>query len=189
MKIQFPDELKGERLVLKITKPTLETAVAMFKLVDQNRDHLRTWFKWVDTTLNVEDSFKYLLKKEEDLERGEKVEYGIYIGEDYIGNISLFDIHLENKSAEIGYWLSLAHTRKGYMTEAVKILEKMAFDYLELNRIQIKVDDENQASKGVAQKSHYILEGNLREYAYNKYFNSSRNLEIFSKLKSEYIKQ
>ena len=95
----------------------------------------------------------------------------------------------KKKSAEIGYWLSSFHIRNGYMTEAVRILEKEAFERLKLNRIQIKCDEENKASFGVAKKCGYKYEGKLREDVFNEYFNDFRNTLVFSKLKSEYKKK
>lgn len=186
---KFKNKLSSERIVLKVTRPTISTAKTMFKVIDENRKHLKPWFPWEKQTNKVEDSFKYLLEKEKLFKEGKKIEYGIYIDKEYIGNISIFDINLDNRSAELGYWLSSKHTRKGYMTEAVKIIESEFFDKLDLNRIQIRCDEENIASAGVAKKCHYAYEGKLREYNYNKYFKSFRNYLCFSKLRSEYKKE
>ena len=75
------------------------------------------------------------------------------------------------------------------MTEALQILEKEAFEKLKLNRIQIKCDEKNEASFGVARKCDYKYEGKFREDEFNEYFNHFRNTLVFSKLKSEYIKE
>jgi len=72
------------------------------------------------------------------------------------------------------------------MTEAVQILEKEAFTHLNLNRIQICCDEQNQASAGVAKKCGYKYEGSLREYRFSKYFGEFCNKIFFSKLRSEY---
>jgi ribosomal-protein-serine acetyltransferase len=186
MKIKFKNQLKGDRLTLKRTKPTLKMAKSMFKVIDENREHLEPWFLWLKQTLTVEDSMKYLLDKEEATKKEQKIEYGIYTSTEYIGNISIFDINKKNKSAEIGYWLSCTHTRNGYMTEALKILEKEAFETIYLNRVQIKCDEINKASIGVAEKCGYQYEGKLREDIWSNYFNNLRNMLVFSKLKSEY---
>jgi len=186
MSIKFRDQLKGKRLTLKRTKPTLEMAKYIFKTVDENREHLDPWFPWPKLTLKIEDSLKYLFDKEEKTEKGNKIEYGLFINEEYIGNIALFDINEKNKSGELGYWISSTHTRKGYITEAVKIIEKEAFEILNLNRIKIKCDERNKASSGVAKKCGYSYEGKLREDDFSEYFNDFRNTLIFSKLKSEY---
>ncbi len=106
--------------------------------------------------------------------------------QEYIGNIGVFDIDKENKSAEIGYWLSKKFTGKGYISEAVKILEKEFFINLGFNRLQIKCDEENKASSKVALNCGYSLEGRIREEIYIKENNNFRNTLIYFKLKSEY---
>ncbi len=186
MTLTFQEELTSERLTLRRTRPTLETATTMFKVIDANRAHLGKWLSWVESTLAVEDTLKYLFDKEEQTEKGTKIEYGIYLGREYIGNVSIFDISTKNKSGEIGYWLSSSHARHGYMTEAVKTLEKEAFENLELNRVQIKCDERNIASAGVAKKCGYKYEGTLRQNMRNNYYNDLRNTLVFSKLYSEY---
>ncbi len=188
MMIKFKNQLKGRRLILKRTKPNLKIAEVMFKVIDENRNHLEPWFPWPKLTLKVEDSLKYLFDKEEETKKGKKVEYGLFVNNEYIGNISIFNIDEKNKSAEIGYWLSSSHTRNGFMTEAVKMLEKEAFEKWGLNRIQIKCDEKNKASFGVAKKCGYKYEGKLREDSFSEHFNGFRNTLIFSKLKSEYQK-
>ena len=187
MVIKFKNQLRGNRLILKRTKPTLKMAESMFKVIDENRKHLEPCF-WPKLTLKVEDSLKYLFDKEQETEKGEKVEYGLFINNKYIGNISIL-ILIKKKSGEIGYWLSSSYTRNGYMTEAVKILEKEAFEKLKLNRIQIKCDERNDASFGVAKKCGYKYEGKFREDVFSEYFNDFRNTLFFSKLKSEYKKK
>jgi ribosomal-protein-serine acetyltransferase len=189
MALKFKNKLKGDRLILKRTKPKLKTAEDMFKLIDENRKHLELWLPWPRLILKVEDSLKYLFDKEEETKKGKKVEYGLFVNNEYIGNISIFNIDEKKKSAEIGYWLSYSHARNGYMTEAVKIIEKEAFENMGLNRIQIKCDEKNKASFGVAKKCGYKYEGKFREDSFSEHFNDFRNTLVFSKLKSEYKKK
>jgi RimJ/RimL family protein N-acetyltransferase len=73
------------------------------------------------------------------------------------------------------------------MTEAVKILEKEFFEHFEFNRLQIKSDFLNEASKKVALNCNFKTEGILRENRYNNYFENIRSTIIFSKLRSEYF--
>lgn len=186
---KFKNKLIGERLVLKRTKPSIPMAETMFKVIEANRQHLRPWLPWEKLTLKTEDSLKYLFDKEEKTKKGEKIEYGIYVNNEYIGNIGIFDINQEKRSAEIGYWLSAKFTGRGYMTEAVKIIEKEFFNHFNLNRIQIKCDERNKASVGVAEKSGYVFEGKLRSDSFSEYFGDFRNTLIFSKLKSDFIKE
>lgn len=189
MKNKFKNELKGERITLKTTTPLIATAQIIFKTVDENRDYLEKWLPWAIETKQIEDSFKYLIEKEEKVKKGEQVDYGIYLNQEYIGNIGIFDIDEKNKSAEIGYWLSQKYSGKGYTTEAIKLLEKEFFENFDLHRIQIKCDERNIASKRVAEKCNFILEGNLREDTFCPFFKDFRNTLIFSKLITEFKKR
>lgn len=186
---KFKNELIGKRIILKRLKPTILMASTVFKVVDDNRKHLSPWFPWVKSEAKVEDSFKYLLETNRKFKAGEKADYGVYVNNEYIGNIGIFDINKKKKSAEIGYWLSKKFTRNGYMTEAIGILEKEFFSNISLNRIQVKCDERNIPSAGVAKKCGYVLEGKHREDSYSDYFKDFRNTLIFSKLKSEYRKK
>ena len=69
MPLKFKNQLRGERLVLKRTMPSLKTAQTMFKAVDENREHLSRWLSRVKFTLKVEDSLKYLFDKEEEFKK------------------------------------------------------------------------------------------------------------------------
>jgi len=186
---KFKDKIIGKRIILERTKPTISMAKTVFGVIEENRQHLKPWFPWEKLTLKIEDSLKYLFDKEEATKKREKVEYGIYVSNKYIGNISIFDINNEKKSGEIGYWISSKFTRKGYTTEAVRLLEKEGFTNMGLNRIRIKCDERNVASYGVAKKAGYVFEGKLREDAYSEYFKDFRNTLLFSKLKSEFKKE
>jgi len=183
---KFKNELVGKRIILKRLKPTILMASLIFKVVDDNRSHLKPWFPWVKSGKTIEDSLNYLFKTDEKYKAGEKIDYGIFLEKEYIGNIGVFDINKKNKSGEIGYWLSKKFIKKGYMTEAVGILEKEFFSNINLNRIQIRCNERNVASAGVAKKSGYTFEGKLRQVSYSEHFKEFANTLIFSKLKSEF---
>jgi ribosomal-protein-serine acetyltransferase len=183
---KFKDILRGKRLILKRNLPTIETAKTMFKTIDKNRKHLRPWMIWEKLTLKTEDTMKYLFEKEGEFKAGKKVDYGIYLKKKYIGNIGIFNIDSKNKSAEIGYWISHSSTKKGYTTEAVKIIEKEFFEKIKLNRICIECDEKNKASAKTAIKCGYTLEGTRREDGFNESTKKFRSTQMYSKLKSEY---
>lgn len=185
---KLKSELKGKRIILKKSKPTIFAAETLFKVVDENREHLNPWFPWVKEEKRVEEAFKYILEVDQKFKDGTKFDYGIYLNGEYIGNIGLFDINKKNKSGEIGYWLSKKFTRQGYMTEAVGVLEKEGFGNGGLNRICIKCDERNIPSAKTAQKCGYLFEGKHREDSYSEYFKDLRNTLYFAKLKSDFKK-
>lgn len=64
---------------------------------------------------------------------------------------------------EIGYFIDRDYQEKGIATEAVKQLEKVGFEKLDLQRLIILMDTRNPASERVAQKCKYEKEGILKK--------------------------
>jgi hypothetical protein len=60
--------------------------------------------------------------------KGENYAYSIVLNDTNkaIGSIDIHNIDLNNYSAEIGYWLAKDYNGNGYMSEAVKFIEKQA---------------------------------------------------------------
>ena len=64
---------------------------------------------------------------------------------------------------EIGYFIDRDYQGKGIATEAVRQLEKVGFEKLDLQRIIILMDTRNLASERVAQKCGYEKEGVMKK--------------------------
>ena len=101
-----------------------------------------------------------------------------------IGSIDLMGVDEQSKSGEIGYYLFDFAVGFGYMQEAVKCLEKTAFEK-GLNRIVIKNDTTNTRSVNVAKQCGYHLDGVLRQDKWNGITQKFRDTNVFSKLKNE----
>lgn len=65
------------------------------------------------------------------------------------------------KNAELGYWLGEEYWGKGYITTAVHVMIKYAFENFEIERIFAKPFGSNIASQKVLEKSGFILEAHL----------------------------
>ena len=63
------------------------------------------------------------------------------------------------RGAHIGYWIDSTHTNQGITTKAVEMMTNYGFDILRLHRIEINLRPENGASRRVAEKVGYHLEG------------------------------
>ncbi len=100
-----------------------------------------------------------------------------------IGSIKL-DINEENESIEFNYAIDDNYTCRGYMTEALKEVEKYCFENLEINRFQGACSVLNQASKRVMEKCNMTLEGIIRSYL--KLKDGYHDCYVFSTLKNEY---
>jgi len=155
----------------------------IFNTLNEERDYMREWLPFVDTTQAVEDTGNYVRYV---LETGEK-QFTIYYKDQFVGLVGFKDIDNDNHKTEIGYWLSQYAQGKGIMTRTVDKLLEYAFNKMEMNRVQIKVAMDNQKSRNIPEKLGFQVEGIERDgelLVENKY----TDIVVYSLLKREYRK-
>lgn len=85
-------------------------------------------------------------------------------GDAYCGGVGLHPVDWDHGRFEVGYWLRLAARGRGYATEAVRLVSRLAFGCLGAERVEIFVEPENVPSCQVAERAGFVLEGRLRRY-------------------------
>ena len=86
--------------------------------------------------------------------------FGIFVNGDLAGEINLTAIQRGPfQSAYVGYWIDEKHAGNGYMPESLVVLTRMAFDDLQLHRIQVAIIPRNTASRRVVEKLAIREEG------------------------------
>ena len=189
--MKLPEKIEAKRIILKRPIPTFDLARVLYEIVDKSRETLREWQPWVDETHSPEDEYTHYLvewcQSNWETEKGfayliEQKETG-----KIIGCIDIFHVSKENKSGELGYWLSNDAVGYGYMQEAVKALEKEAFE-AGFNRIWLGNDTQNLRSVHVAERCDYRLEGVIRQEAWDEYHQRFRDTNMWSKLKEDWKK-
>jgi ribosomal-protein-alanine N-acetyltransferase len=85
-----------------------------------------------------------------------------------IGLVSLIDVITNLRAwrvdrAELAYWISPEHQKRGYATEASSLVCRFAFEVLKLHKILIYHAKENPASKRVSEKLGANLVGTLKD--------------------------
>ena len=63
---------------------------------------------------------------------------------------------------EVGYWVRTRFAGQGYISEGVQALTEMALAQLHAARVELITDEDNAASRRIAQRCGYVLEGTLR---------------------------
>jgi [ribosomal protein S5]-alanine N-acetyltransferase len=82
-----------------------------------------------------------------------------------IGEINLSGIQRGPfQSAHVGYWIDQAHAGRGLVPEALVLVLRLAFEDLNLHRVEVAVVPRNQASRRVAEKLDLRDEGTARDY-------------------------
>jgi RimJ/RimL family protein N-acetyltransferase len=89
-----------------------------------------------------------------------------------IGNCSFFEIDWRNRSAEFGIMIGeKSFWNQGYGSEAVRLLLKLGFETLNLQRIFLRVFETNPRAIRAYEKAGFTLEGRQRkaEFQNGKY--------------------
>ena len=86
---------------------------------------------------------------------------------------------------EIGYWLRSDARGRGMMTRALRLASRWAFDEGGAARVQLRADVENVASRRVAEKVGFQLEGVLRSAHWNARLGRRQDWAMYSLLPGE----
>jgi ribosomal-protein-serine acetyltransferase len=155
----FPIDLgDGVRLTLTVASEAEE----VFAIVDRERDRLREWLPWVDSTTDVDVERRFLETVEVSNDDNSGVHATIRDDSGVLGMIGLRFSPL-HQSAEVGYWLSEAAVGRGVMTRAVAALVDVTFGVLQLHRFELLAATGNRRSRAVAERLGMTQEGIRRE--------------------------
>jgi ribosomal-protein-alanine N-acetyltransferase len=82
-----------------------------------------------------------------------------------VGSINLSQIFLSGfRNAYLGYFIGAQYSGQGYMTEAVQLMLRYAFEHLKLHRLEANIQPENIASIALVKRAGFIREGYSRRY-------------------------
>lgn len=126
--------------------------------------------KWYQKIFEEQSGLRWMI---EDMESGK-----------LIGTCGFLNYEKEHNRIEIGYDLTPDYWGKGIMTEVVKYIMHFGFLTMKVNKIEAKVEPENEASLRLMHKLGFYKEGVLRQHEFEK--GKYIDLAVFSMLKSEY---
>ena len=82
-----------------------------------------------------------------------------------IGAASLSQIFRgEFQNAYLGYYLGAQFAGEGYMTEAIQLVLRYAFEHLKLHRLEANIQPANLASIALVKRAGFVHEGYSRRY-------------------------
>jgi len=137
-------------------------AQSLFILTDSNREFLQPWFPWIEFTLDVNDTIKFIEAQYELYRNKQSVQVVVERGVDIIGMVDFHEIDLANEVGRIGYWLGEQFNGHGYMTSVVKEMVSIGFNELGFNRIEIQCATDNTKSRAIPERLGFTQEGVLR---------------------------
>ncbi|MFN2746698.1 GNAT family N-acetyltransferase [Bacillus sp. z60-18] len=148
-------------LYLKMLEP--KDAPAVYKQIQQSKQHLRKWLYWVDGTKKLEDTEAFIEDAMKQAAANNGFQAGIWHQQQFAGMIGLHYTNWTNRTTSIGYWLGESHQGKGIMTSACRALIDMMFNEYELNRVEIRAAVKNSRSRAIPERLGFVKEGCLRQ--------------------------
>jgi len=96
-------------------------------------------------------------------------------------------VNLEDRHAELGYWIGVPYWNRGYCTEASREVLRFAFEQLQLHRVHAAHFVANPASGRVLTKLGMKCEGQLRQHVLK--WGDFLDILVYGILKAEWEKQ
>lgn len=135
----------------------------IFHALDSQREYLGVWLPFVEQTRSVNDTRVFVETIVHAPCPEESYTFTIQYKGRFAGLIGFNYTDRANRRTEIGYWLREEFQGKGIMTRAVKALCVLAFEELDINRVQIRCAVGNQRSKNVPLRLGFTYEGTERD--------------------------
>ncbi len=158
--------LEGDRVYLQL--PVQRNWRAWAALRAESRDFLAPWEPpWAYDALTRGAYRRRLKTYKSELRQGLTYSFLIFrrIDDALLGGVTLSNLRRGvAQSATLGYWIGAAHSRQGYMTEALAAVLEFAFSRLALHRVEAACLPANEASRRLLLKSGFREEGYAREY-------------------------
>jgi [ribosomal protein S5]-alanine N-acetyltransferase len=137
-------------------------------LREASRDFLTPWEPtWPGDDLTRSAFRRRIRRYTEDLRTDQGYAFLIFRQPDdvLVGGLTLANIRRGVAQAgSLGYWMGLPHTRKGYMTAAVRAVIPFAFASLRLHRLEAACIPTNAGSIRLLENTGFLREGYAREY-------------------------
>jgi len=147
-----------ERTVVRTL--ALDDAELVYRAIDQNRDRLRPYMPWEQTTRSPDDVRAFIERSL--LSPTDEDAYGIWVAEEFAGSVGLRVDTLMN-GGEIGYWVAGAFEGQGLVTTACRYLIDHGFRDRKLHRIEIHAAADNLRSRAVAERLGFVHEATTRD--------------------------
>jgi len=137
---------------------------SVYEAARESIPELSVWMSWCRPDYSIEEARTWIELQPDKWQKGAEYNFAIsYNAEPLcLGGCGLNVIDRGCGIANLGYWVRTSQTHKGIATAATLLLAQFAFNELKLNRVELTIAVDNQASLRVAEKAGATREGILR---------------------------
>lgn len=176
--------IETERLLLRSWAPT--DVVALRESLDRSDSHLRPFIPFMKNEPRSYPATVELLRTlRASFDRDEHYRYAIFdsAGEVLLGEVMLVDRNGDGE-LELGYWLDVNQTGRGYATEASAALTRVAIELGKVDRVELQCTPANTASGALAARLGFTLEATLRGRSTSP--GGTQDLQVWTLFASDY---
>ncbi len=145
--------------VIRLRRPVDADAAPLCAAVLASLPELTPFMPWATAAFDDTAALEWIRGEREP----DEVQY-LIVGDDgeVAGGCGLNLFNQVNRFANLGYWLRSDRTGRGWATRATVLLARHGLTRLGLERVEIMMAIENEASRRVAERAGATFEGTLR---------------------------
>ena len=163
--LDLPASIETPRLVLR--PPRGGDGPVLFEALTESLPELRRFLAslpWVAAEQTVETAEAYCRNGEANFLARRDLPFFAFEKKTgrLVASAGLHRTVWQTPKTEVGYWCRTTASGNGFVTEAVGALADYAFRHIKAVRVELLTDEENAASRRVAERAGFALEGILR---------------------------
>lgn len=153
---------RGRTLELRPGRP--QDAPELIDLIESSLPELRVFMPFAHKENTIDQQYERLVNTQGDYwGDGDKV-FHLWEDDRLIGCFGLHKRTLNSAGFEMGYLLRSEVAGQGVATFAVQCLLVLCFDHFGSERVQLAYNEANEASRRIAEKCGFTIEGRLRRF-------------------------
>ncbi len=157
---------------IEIRLITTNDTVPFYELIEKNRERLTRYFpKTLKHIRDIDSTRLFIESKMKEASKKEGYWFLVISQKDRqpVGSMVVKEMDMTVPKAELAYFIDGDHEGKGITSSSIQWLISFCFDELNMVKLFLRVNPENEASKRVALKNGFVREGYMKKEYRNGY--------------------
>jgi RimJ/RimL family protein N-acetyltransferase len=182
MNVVVPDPPLSDGVVT--LRPWAEQDVDALVTALDGDPEISTWLELIPQPYREPEAKAWIAASNGMWREGTASPFAVIVDGDVVAGCGVSWIDRDHGVGDIGYWARSDVRGRGYVTRAVLLTARWAFD-CGCERLQLRADAENEDSLRVAERAGFVREGVQRSVRYNPRLGRRMNFVVFSLLPGE----
>jgi RimJ/RimL family protein N-acetyltransferase len=156
---------------------------ALVRAIDGDLE-ITVWLELIPQPYRDPEAHAWIAASAKMWAEGSASPFAVLVEGEVIGGCGITWLDRDQGVGDIGYWVRADARGRGYVTRAVKLAARWAFD-CGCERLQLRADTENADSLRVAERAGFTNEGVQRSARHNPRLGRRMNFAVFSLLPGE----